>query len=373
MDFFINYLLPFLIVLTFVVFVHELGHFLVARRNGIKVEVFSIGFGPELFGWNDGRGTRWKVSAIPLGGYIRMFGEADALSPEDKEKKVSLSPDVAAQTLESKTVYQRMAVSVAGPLSNFLLAIVLFMIIFMIKGSPFIPAQVGVVVAGSPAAQAGLENGDKIISIDGKDVREFGDLLDKIQTSEGRPLAFKVVRPANAEKEIGEKTFTVDITPDTQKGAHQPKVGIAAPSPEFLPVNPLQAIEAAFVKTFTDSVRILKGIGEFITGSRSSNELGGILAIGDAAGHSAQAGLWGFMFFIAMLSINLGVLNLLPVPVLDGGHILFYIIEAIKGSPVSAKVQEYAFMAGFGAIALLMVYSTWNDITRYKIWEYFSF
>lgn len=367
----LDYIIPFLIVLTVLVFIHELGHYLVARYNGVKVEVFSIGFGPKLFGWMDGAGTQWKVSAIPLGGYVKMLGDADASSRPDTEALQEMAAEDRSKTLHSKTVGQRMAVSVAGPLANFILAIVLMAGVFAIKGEPFLPAVVGSTLTGKLADKMGLKAEDRIASINGKAVNDFMELRNIIQESAGKDLTLSVVRKGETlsfstkMEEVDEKTG--EKKPISQLGIGRPAV------PEYKHHNLLSAIGHSFTFTYTMCVDTVHNLGQMIMGKRSSEELGGILAIGDMAGQSAKGGIVALIWFMALLSVNLGLINLFPVPVLDGGHLVFYAIEWVRGKPVSEKAQEYAFLIGLVVVLSVMAMSTWNDLVRYKILHWFGF
>jgi len=357
---FAEYAIPFLIVLTILVFVHELGHYLVARYNKVKVEVFSIGFGPEVFGWYDKAGTRWKFSIIPLGGYVRMFGDADASSRADTQALKKMSEEESNQSLHNKRVSQRMAVSVAGPFANFLFAIIVLASLFIIKGEPVIPTVVGGVVPGKIAEKSGIREGDNILSLNGVMVKDFHDLRNEITKNKGKDITVRFIRH-EVEQTLHVRMVEVDDT-----GQEKPVgvMGISPSLPEYRPVNPLMAIILAVNKTWLTCTDALKGIGQMIIGQRSSEELGGILSIGDMAGKSARGGPAALFFFIAFLSINLGLINLFPIPVLDGGHLLFYGIEAIRGKPVPEKVQEYAFMVGLVIVLCIMLISTKNDVVR---------
>lgn len=355
-----EYIFPFLIILTILVFVHELGHYLVARYNKVTVEVFSIGFGPELFGWNDKAGTRWKFSMIPLGGYVKMYGDADASSRPDTDSLKKMSDEQKSNSLHSKRVGQRMAVSAAGPFANFLFAIVIFAGLFTFKGEPFIPTTVGNVAPGKIAQKAGLTIGDKILSLNGVAAKDFHELRDLIMSNKGKDVDIRYLR-GSAEQTVRLKMVEVDaLGVEKLVGV----MGIAPSLPEYHKINPFQAVTHAIQKTWSMSVDMLRGIGQMITGQRSSEELAGILSIGNMAGESAKGGIAAFLVFMAFLSINLGLVNLLPIPVLDGGHLLFYSIEGIFGKPVPEKIQEYAFMVGLVIVLSIMLMSTWNDITR---------
>lgn len=356
---FAEYAIPFLIVLSVLIFFHELGHFLVARYNKVKIEVFSIGFGSELFGWTDKLGTRWKVSIIPLGGYVKFAGDADASSRPDTEALKTMSAEEKAQTLQGKSVGQRLAISAAGPFANFLFAIVVLTGIYSIKGEPVIPAVVGEVVPGKIAEKAGLKSGDKIISLNNVPPKDFLHLRTLLHENKGKDVELRFVRD---QKEETAHLKMVEMVSGQEKPVGI--MGVKPPSPEFHPINPLYAVVQATTDTWNIAANTLVGIGQMIVGQRSADELGGILSIADMSGKSAKGGVVSLLLFMCMLSISLGLLNLFPIPVLDGGHILFYFIEAIRGKPVSEKAQEYAFMVGLAIILGVMVMSTWNDIVR---------
>jgi regulator of sigma E protease len=369
-----EYIIPFLIVLTILVFIHELGHYLVARYNGVKIEVFSIGFGPELFGWNDKSGTRWKFSAIPLGGYVRMYGDADGSSRADHDSLSQMESEDYKLTLHGKTVGQRMAVVAAGPIANFLLAIVLIAGIFVFKGQPSLPPVIGGIVSGKISEKIGLKENDKIISLNGETISEFMELREKIQKNAGKDISLLIERKKDGKLET--LTFSTKLEEKDEKtGEIKPinYLGIRPGLPIYTPLSPLSALTNSVSMTYKMSVDTLYNLGQMIVGKKSSEELGGILAIGDMAAQSAKGGIFALLMFMAMLSINLGLINLLPIPVLDGGHLLFYGIEAIRGKPVSPKAQEYAFMVGLAIVLGTMLLSTWNDVSRYKLFSWLGF
>jgi regulator of sigma E protease len=361
-----EYLIPFLLVLTVLVFIHELGHFLVARYYGVKVEVFSIGFGPELFGWNDKHQTRWKVSAIPLGGYVRMYGDADASSRPDGEAMAELTAEERSLTLHSKPILHRIAVIAAGPGANYLLAIVLLTGLFIFKGEPHLEPVVGQVLEGKLAEQAGIKAGDKIVSINGTAVSDFKELRNLISAQAGKDINLQILR-GTPEMPISLSFKMESIDEKTKERKPVSMIGVAPGLPTYIQHNPFASVYHATVFTLKFSYDILAGIGQMIMGTRSAGELGGILSIGDTASQSAKGGLASLVAFMAILSINLGLINLLPIPVLDGGHILFYTIEGIRGKPVPQKAQEYSFMVGLFIVLSMMAVSTWNDISRYKL------
>lgn len=372
MDLIVDYIIPFMIVLTVLVFVHELGHYYVARRNGVKVEVFSIGFGPEIFGWTDKNETRWRFSLIPLGGYVRMFGDADESSRPDNEAMKEMSEEDKSASLHAKSPMQRIAVSAAGPAANFLFAILLMAFLFALKGEPIQTARVGAVIPGSGADKAGIIAGDRIAAIDGQKVETFFDLSNLIKSSTSDKLSFEIERK-KADEEVQKLTLSVSpvvIDKETGKPTGQRRVGIAPSGVEFVKRGALEAPILAAKKTYELCSQTLQAVGQMLVRTRSADQLGGIVAIGDMAGQSLKGGVAFLVWFMALLSVNLGLINLFPIPVLDGGHILFCTIEAIRGKPVSDKVQEYAFIAGAIIVLGLMLFTTWNDLSRYELFSW---
>lgn len=377
---FLEYAIPFLIVLTIIVFFHELGHYLVARYNGVKVEVFSIGFGPEIFGWTDKADTRWKVSLIPLGGYVRMFGDADASSRPDGELLKEMTVEEQQRSLHNKTVWQRIAVSAAGPAANFLLSLVIFGALFATIGKPIMPAKIGALKEGGVAVKAGLQVGDEILEVNAKPITTFEELRRVVGENGSAELDLLIKRSGKkTDKGVESKaeSLHIKIKPENvQEGAKKKPVGrlgIAPAAPYYVSQNPLQAVGSA-AGMIVDLCRdTLVNIGQMIVRTRSTEELGGLMAIGDMARSSAQGGIGALLFFVAVLSVNIGLVNLFPIPMLDGGHLLFYFIEAVRRKPVSLKAQEYAFLAGFVVIVALMLFTTWNDLVRYNVLRWIPF
>jgi len=366
MNWALDYFVPFIVVLTILVFFHELGHFLVARRNGVKVTTFSIGFGPELFGYTDAKGTRWSFSLIPLGGYVKMFGDADPSSARADDKMQDLTEEEKKQTLHSKTPLQRIAVAVAGPAANYILAMVILTALISFKGMPLLPTTVGSVESGMLAQEAGILSGDKILKINDAVVEDFDQLRAAIKVNIGQDIRVEIKRG----EEIFQKTLSLYKTnPSTGEKEPVAKLGIAPGEPDYIQKNPVAAFAYAGVFCVKMSVDTLKGIWGMIVRKRGSGEIGGILSIGDMASQSVKSGLPTVLFFMAILSINLGLVNLLPVPVLDGGHILLCSIEAIRGKALNQKTQEYIFLAGFIVVIGAMVFATWNDLMRYKVFQ----
>ncbi len=352
------YVVAFLVVLSIVVFVHEWGHYWVARRNGVHVEAFSIGFGPELFGWQDRSGTRWRVAAIPLGGYVKMLGDADATSATSDPRTRNLDA-----SFPGKSVWQRMAIVFAGPGANFLFAILALALLLALAGRPVLLPVVGEVRDDGPAAAAGLEAGDRILAIDGVEVATFADLQRIVADAGSEPLTLLVDRAG--------AVFDLDLTPrletvgEGEAAASRPLIGIVAAPPVFERVNPLYAPLDATRQVVSMIGDILVAVGQILTGSRGVDELGGPLRIAELSGEAARLGVAEFTWLIVVLSVNLGLINLFPIPMLDGGHLVMYAVEAVRGRPLAERVQEIAFRVGLALVLGLMVFVTWNDIMRY--------
>jgi len=363
------YVIVFLFVLTVLVYVHEWGHYWVARRNNVRVEVFSIGFGPEIYGWTNKAGTRWKISAIPLGGYVKMLGQSDF--PEDEEEGQPLTPEEEAVSFSKKTLAQRAAIVAAGPIANFLLAIVLFAGLIMTVGSARPYAGVGNVMENSAAMEAGFLPGDRIVNVDGQPVTWFSDLVRIVSVQPGVVLKFQVRR--------GEKELVLSASPkshtQTNKDGKSETIGLLGvrydpEQVEYERQNPLKATWMGVQQTYRLAGNIFSFLGQIISGNGTSKDLGGPLRIAQISGQMAQGGLDNLIFFMAMLSVNLGLINLFPIPVLDGGHLMFYLAEAIRGRPLGARAQEYGFRFGMILVLILMVFATWNDLVQLQVFEF---
>lgn len=357
-----TYLVPFLIVLTALVFVHELGHYWVARRNGVRVEVFSIGFGPELFGWTDRAGTRWKVSAVPLGGYVKFFGDADAASAPGAELP-AMSLEERAVSFHHKRLLQRVAIVAAGPAANFLFAIVIFAGLFMMVGQPFTPPEIGAVMADSAAERAGLKAGDRITRINGQAIERFEDIQRIVQLNLDRPLDL-VVRRDGQDVPLSAVPAVIEETDRLGNKVRLARLGVRGGGVEFVKRGPGEALWRATTETYNQTVGTLQALGQMIVGRRGSDELGGPIRIAQMSGEIAQGGASNLLVFMAILSINLGLINLFPVPMLDGGHLLFYLFEGLRGRPLGARAQEYGFRLGMVLVFSLMVFATWNDLVH---------
>ncbi len=363
-------LVSFFLALSVVVFVHEFGHFFVARRCGVRCEAFSIGFGPELFGRTDKHGTRWKFSLIPLGGYVKMFGEGETMQVVEGGKTTEvpreLTPEEKAVSFRYKTLGQRAAIVFAGPAVNLLFAILVFWATFSIGGRPVTEPVIGGVVEGGAADLAGVEPGDRIVTIDGKPVERFEDIQTIVLLANGAPMDLGITRDGAPDQVI---TVTPTLREDKDEEGNVTRrlmLGIQA-SREHMAVvklNPVAAAGTAVYQTYDVIRTTFVAVGQMIRGDRGTEDLGGPIRIAQISGEAAKTGALGFILFMAILSINLGVVNLFPVPLLDGGHLMFYAIEAVRGRPLSEQVQEWGLRVGLALVLTLMLFVTWNDIVH---------
>ena len=456
------YAVSFIVLITILVFVHEMGHYLVARWAGVRVEVFSIGFGPELMGWNDSKGTRWKISSIPLGGYVKFFGDAGAASQGDTEVLDGLTPDEREVSFHHKKLHQRAAIVAAGPFANFAYAIVILAIVFVAFGQRFTPPEIGRVLAGSTGMEAGFAAGDVVLAVDGETVRRFEELDQAIFLNPGRELQFLVrrngeelviaatpeeidgterqsiarkfgdlgLRPSNpavvgrtqpgspAEAAgflSGDQILSVDgeevynfeqlqrvvgasegrplnmlvrrgqddivltlsarsRTVTTADGEERQRwlIGIFGAARDPSRLSPGEALAEAVWVSYDMLVRTLEYVGEMIVGDRGTEDLGGPLRIAQASGQAAQIGFEQFVFLSVVISLNLGLVNLFPIPLLDGGHLLMYGFEAIRGRPLTERMQEYAFRFGLALVLTFTVFATWNDLVNLRVVEFLT-
>ncbi len=358
------YALPFLVALTVIVFIHELGHFLVARWCGVDVEAFSIGFGREIFGWYDRHGTRWKVAWIPLGGYVRFRGDANAASMPDAEALQRAKSEPG--NFHGKPLWQRAAVVAAGPIANFILAIAIFTLAFMFVGRPVIEPRIDEVLPGSAAEQAGILKGDVIVSVDGSEIEDFTGLQQAVMSRAGEPLPVVILR--NGEKINLEVTPQLREEPDNFGGKVRLGMLGVKRDPQG-PINyermgPVKAFETGVQRTWFIVDSTFRYLGKLVTGRESADQLGGPIAMAKAAGDAASMGFSQFVAVIAFLSVSIGLLNLFPIPMLDGGHLVYYAIEAVRGRPLGENAQEWGFRIGFSLVIMLMVVGTWNDLLR---------
>ena len=361
----IGYIIPFLFVLTIVVFFHELGHFLVARWAGVKVLTFSLGFGPELAGFNDRHGTRWRLSAIPLGGYVRFFGDESEASTPATATLAAMSAEERARSFHHKKLGARAAIVAAGPIANFILAIVIFAGLFVVLGKPNATARVDKVLEGSAAAVAGFQPGDLVVAIDGNKIDNFSDMQRVVGLGAGQPLSFTVKR--------GDDQVTLQATPELKEikdgfgNVH--KLGVLGITRSNQPgdvmverVDPATALWLGAKETWFVVDRTLSYVGGIFVGREAADQVGGPIRIAQISGQVATIGLAALIHLTAVLSVSIGLLNLFPVPLLDGGHLLFYAVEAIRGKPLSERAQEMGFRIGLGLVLMLMVFATYNDI-----------
>jgi len=465
MEFVVNivtYVVPFLAVLTVLVFVHEMGHYLVARWNGVRVEVFSVGFGPELYGWSDRLGTRWKISAVPFGGYVKFFGDEDVASAADNDALGAMDGDQRRVSFHHKTLAQRAAIVAAGPAANFLYAIVVLAALFVIFGQrvtppevgrvlpdsagatagfqagdvvlgidgdaihrfeqldqavilnpdrqlvfqvrrgsrefdiaatpasvlrddieglpkhygdlgllPANPAIVGRVYPESPAAEAGFADGDRIITIDGQAVDNFEQLQDIVADSDGRRLRVTVLRDG-AERELFVAPRRNVRTDQAGVVTERWLIGIQRSAREPVPLGVGAALVAAVTTSYDMIVRTLEYVGQMIAGTRGTEDLGGPLRIAHASGQAAQVGVEQLVLLSVLLSLNLGLINLFPIPILDGGHLMLYAFEAVRGRPLTARMQDFAFRIGLALVLTLTVFATWSDLVNLRVVEFIS-
>ena len=363
----VAYIIPFLFVLSLVVFFHELGHFLVARWCGVRVLVFSIGFGPELIGFNDRHGTRWKISAIPLGGFVKFFGDENAASVPDKARLAAMDAQERADSFMFQPVAKRAAIVVAGPLANFLLAIVIFAGVFMLYGKQTMSARVDSVQPDSAAAEAGFKTGDVVVAINGRPIENFTEMQRVVSGSAGDTLSVTVDREGN-RLVLQAKPALKEVKDNFGNVQHIGVLGISrSMAPEDLklhPVAPPQAVVMAVQETWSVIERTLGYIGGVIAGREAANQLGGPIRIAQMSGQVASFGFVPLIQLAAVLSVSIGLLNLFPIPLLDGGHLLFYIIEGIRGRPLSERAQEVGFRIGLAIVLMLMIFATFNDIVH---------
>lgn len=365
-----GYIIPFLFVLTIIVFFHELGHFMVARWCGVAIETFSIGFGREIFGFNDKHGTRWKFSWIPLGGYVKFLGDENAASVPDREKVRELTGAEAKASFHNKPLIARAAVVAAGPIANFILAVVIFAGIFMVLGRTVTAPVVDAVRPDSAAAVAGFQPGDIVKKVAGAEIKSFSDMQRIVRVSANKKLPFEVER--NGKIIVLSATPKLREVKDRFGNTH--RIGLLGVSRNTSKGNiikqrygPVEAVGAGAQETWFVIYRTMDYLYNIVIGREKADQLGGPLRIAQISGQVATVSFAALMNLAAVLSVSIGLINLFPVPMLDGGHLLFYGIEAIRGKPMSERAQEFGFRIGLALVIMLMIFATWNDLVHFDV------
>ncbi|WP_316862638.1 RIP metalloprotease RseP [uncultured Cohaesibacter sp.] len=363
----LSYVIPALFVLMIVVFFHELGHFLVGRWCGVTIKTFSIGFGSELFGFHDKHGTRWKISMIPLGGYVKFLGDENAASTPDFDALQQMDEEESKGALQNKPLWARAAIVAAGPFANFLLSIVIFAMMLLLYGKPITPARIDSVVPGSAAEEAGFQVGDVMLSVDGAKIETFSDVQSVVALSSNETLEVVVDR--------GGQEVTLMTTPRrtevTDQFGNKQKIGVLGIRHEAKPEDvvrkrfgPVEAMWGGVEETYFIVKHTLGYIARIFVGKEDADQLGGPIRVAQVSGQVATLGIVALVNLSAMLSVSIGLINLFPIPMLDGGHLVFYAIEAVRGRPLSEKSQELGFRIGMALVFSLMIFATFNDITR---------
>lgn len=359
-----GYIIPFILVLSVLVFVHEMGHYLVGRWSGIRVLAFSVGFGPELIGYTDSHGTRWKISAIPLGGYVKFYGDEDAASMPGTESLSGMTDAERAQTLAGAKLWKRAATVAAGPIANFILAIAIFAVLFTVYGKVVADPVVAEVRPDSAAQVAGVEVGDKLVALDGHEVATFDEVRRYVSIRPLVPIIVTVERDGS-RIDLPMVPKREEITDQFGNKVELGLIGIVTNEQRGNFRVQQYSPGAAVIEGFKETGNIITGTGRYIAnifaGRMRADQIGGPIRIAETTGQMATLGFVAVLNFAAVISVSLGLMNLLPVPVLDGGHLLLYALEALRGRPLNARVQEIVFRLGFALILTLMVFATWND------------
>lgn len=354
-------LLSFLAVISIIVFIHEFGHYFFARLCGVKVEVFSIGFGKEVFGWKSKSGTHWKFCALPFGGYVKMFGDETAASTPDFAKIDSMSEHDRKISFHYQPLWRKALIVFGGPFFNFVLTIAIFTALIFNNGLVSSEPVIGSVLEKSAAEEAGLKVDDRILAVGNEKIKEFQDIPIAIATNLGEPTTLTLLRDS--------KKIQVSITPKITEIADNlgnkvkhPRIGIASPKLSVKELGIFGALSHAVMRTYQICEATLKVLGQLITGQRDTAQMKGPIGIAQMSGQATESGSSTFIWFIAMLSANLGLVNLLPIPLLDGGHLMYYALEAVRGRPLAKKAQEFGFKIGFVILSALMIFTILNDV-----------
>ena len=372
----LSYILPFIALIVVVVFIHEYGHYYFAKRYGVGVTDFSIGFGKEMFGWNDKSGTRWKVCAIPLGGYVKFFGDRNVYSQADNEKIINeFSKEDQDKLFVLKPLYQRALIVFGGPLANFLLAILIFFSVYMFVGKDFTPAVINEVQKDSPAMIAGLKDNDIVVSIDDNKVKSIMEVSKFIMMSTDEFINFTVNR-SNQDLTFRVKPNVIKSEDELGNKINKRMVGIKLGAynneVNHVKLGPTKALFYAVNEVYYVSISSLKYIGSMLTGNGDSSQLGGPIRIAKISGQVAEFGILPFISLMAYISISLGLINLFPIPMLDGGHLMFYGIEKVLGHPLSQKTQEGFFRIGMFLLLSLMFFTTFNDLKDIGLFKFIN-
>lgn len=363
-----GYVIPFLLVLTLLVFVHEMGHYLVGRWSGIRILAFSIGFGPELIGWTDRHGTRWKLAAIPLGGYVKFYGDEDAASVPDYKRLEALAPEERSQTFLGAKLWKRAATVAAGPIANFILAIAIFAVLFSVYGRQVADPVVARVNENSAAAQAGVVPGDRLISIDNTPVVTFDDVRRYVSVRPEMPISIRIERNG-AMLDLSMVPQRTELTDQFGNKMEIGVIGILtdqeAGNFRTVSYGPIEAVGQGVLQSWHVVTGTFDYLSNVVTGRMKADQIGGPIRVAKVSGQMATLGIPFLLNIAAILSVSIGLLNLMPVPVLDGGHLMFYAVEALRGRPVGPAAQDVAYRIGFAMVLMLMVFATWNDISMF--------
>ena len=372
MDWLLNivyYIVPFIILLGILVFVHEFGHYLMAKLSGVQVEAFSIGFGKQLWGFTDKSGTRWKISAIPLGGYCQFLGDADASSSTSNTNE--LSEEQKKKAFPYQPPFKKLLISIAGPAANYIFAVLIFAGIFFFMGKIDFPAVVGEVLPGGAAEKAGIKAKDKILKVNGHTVESFEEVRREIELNTNEKIAIELDRNGQTIKLSFPLTY---LQPEGEEaslgGENKPRLMLGIRSVNIFEVKNVkmglgEAIAEAGKEVWNVTDVTLRGIGQMFSGKRGSEDVGGIIRIAEMSGDiTKEQGILSLLMFMALLSVNLGLINLFPVPLLDGGHVVIYVVEMLFGRELNERIKDGLFKVGFTLLISLMIFATWNDIVR---------
>ncbi len=358
---FLHTLLSFVGILSLIVFLHEFGHYLIARLCGVRILEFSIGFGKEIYSWKDKHDTRWKISLIPMGGYVKMFGDASEASAPDAQKLENMSEQDKAISFHFKPLWKKAAIVFAGPAANFILTICIFTGFIFTYGVTTADPIVGEILPDSPALEAGLQAGDRVLSVNATPVEHFRDIPRLILTNMGTPVELKLQRGNETIIKIITPRF-IEETDSLGNKSKRPMIGFKSQRLTVKEVGIAGALVESMKQTWDITMITGEYLGQVIKGDRSAKEMKGPLGIAKMSGQATEKGLYTVLWFMALLSANLGFINLLPIPPLDGGHLLFYTLEGMRGRPLALKFQEYSFRAGFALVLSLMVFTIFNDV-----------